>query len=46
MNYNKGIKGYISKIYELRTTFINIPKIVVEFINNDYQFNKKIIDKK
>ena len=43
MNYNKGIKGYISKIYELRTTFINIPKIVVEFINNDYQFNKKII---
>ena len=43
MSYNKGIKGYISKIYEMRTTFVNIPKILVEFINNDYLFNKKII---
>ena len=43
INYNKGIKGYINKIYEIRTAFVNIPKIVMEFINNNYQFNKKII---
>ena len=43
MMYNKDIKGYINKIYEMRTAFINMPKILMEFINNNYQFNTKII---